>query len=52
MGVQMMTQHCHVLVFSDIHGERSSAMMSIELEKPITDTLGSPPPMRKFTEKS
>ena len=42
MGVQMMTQHCHLLVFRDIHGERSSATISIELEKPSTDTLGSP----------
>ena len=41
MGVQKMTQHCHQLVFRDIHGERSSAMTSIELEKPITDTLVS-----------
>ena len=48
MGVQMMTQHCHSLVFRDIHGVRSSAMTSIELEKPITDTLGSPSSMRNL----
>ena len=48
MGVQMMTPHCHSLVFRDILGVRSSAITSIELEKPITDTLGSPSSMRNF----
>ena len=48
MGVLMMTQHCHLLILRDIHGERSSAMTSIELEKPITDTLGSPSSIRNL----
>ena len=43
-----MTQHCHLLVFRDIHGVRSNALTSIQLEKPITNTLGSPSSMRNL----
>ena len=39
--MQMMREHCHLLVFWDIHGERSSATTTIELEKLITYTLVS-----------
>ena len=46
--MQMMTEHCHIHVFWDIHGDRSSAMTSIELEKPITDTLVSPSSMHNL----